>query len=55
MAFYSGHSDIAGDIVVTFPGTNYIYSILLPSGSEEHEVLWTGSIQEGILHATHFR
>ena len=31
------------------------FNVLLPSGSEEHEVLWAGSIQEGILHAPHFR
>ena len=35
--------------------TWYPDSILLPSGSEQHEVLSTGSILEGILRAPHFR
>ena len=34
--------------------TPSILLLLLPSGSEQHEVLLFGSIQEGILQARHY-
>ena len=39
----------------TYKHMNVIIYDLLPSGSEENEVLLSGSILEGILCARHFR